>query len=99
MVSKYGVKVLQSVKHAIELGKANGNTMWQDAKALDVNVLHKMECFDFRNKRKSPAGNYECTTLYIAFDCKQDLRRKASCVPVPLLAPHIPPSSTNKFSI
>eukprot|EP00957_Ditylum_brightwellii_P207350 15352571-Ditylum_brightwellii.AAC.1 len=80
MVYKYGVKVPQSVKYVIELDKVNGNTIWRDAMALEVDALQEMECFDFRDARDRPAGNYQCTTLHMVFDCKQDLRRKTRLV-------------------
>eukprot|EP00957_Ditylum_brightwellii_P086369 6572229-Ditylum_brightwellii.AAC.1 len=32
-VIKYGIKVPQNAKHAIELDEKDGNTMWQDAMA------------------------------------------------------------------
>eukprot|EP00957_Ditylum_brightwellii_P026462 2001869-Ditylum_brightwellii.AAC.1 len=36
-----------------------------------------MECFDFLEAEDRPAGNYQCTTLHMVFDFKQDFRRKA----------------------
>eukprot|EP00957_Ditylum_brightwellii_P128100 9770462-Ditylum_brightwellii.AAC.1 len=76
MVCKYGVEVPQGVKHALELDKANGNTMWQDTMALEVDALKEMECFDFQDAGNKPAGNYQHTTLHMVFDCKQDLRKR-----------------------
>eukprot|EP00957_Ditylum_brightwellii_P087146 6632022-Ditylum_brightwellii.AAC.1 len=65
MVYKYGIKVPRSVKHAIKLDKANGNTMWQGAMTLEVDVLKEMECFDFRDAGNKPAENYQRTTLHM----------------------------------
>eukprot|EP00957_Ditylum_brightwellii_P018277 1377094-Ditylum_brightwellii.AAC.1 len=45
MVYKNGVKVPIGVKHAIELDKANSDTMWQDTMTLKVDALKEMECF------------------------------------------------------
>eukprot|EP00957_Ditylum_brightwellii_P115155 8782300-Ditylum_brightwellii.AAC.1 len=66
--------------HVIKLDKANGNTMWRDAMALEVDALKEVECFDFWDAGDRPAGNYQCTTLHMVFNCKQDLRRKARLV-------------------
>eukprot|EP00957_Ditylum_brightwellii_P181572 13830723-Ditylum_brightwellii.AAC.1 len=79
-VYKYGVEVPRNVKHALELDKQNGNTMWQDAMALEVDALQEMECFEFRDPGDIPTGGYQRTTLHMVFDCKQDLRRKARLV-------------------
>eukprot|EP00957_Ditylum_brightwellii_P168623 12834599-Ditylum_brightwellii.AAC.1 len=35
-VIKYGIKVPWNAKHAIKLDEKNGNMMWQDAMALEV---------------------------------------------------------------
>eukprot|EP00957_Ditylum_brightwellii_P015114 1139773-Ditylum_brightwellii.AAC.1 len=74
------MKESESVKHAIELDKANGNTIWRDVMALEDDALQEMECFDFREAGDRPAGNYQCTALHMVFDCKQDLRRKVRFV-------------------
>eukprot|EP00957_Ditylum_brightwellii_P070504 5357682-Ditylum_brightwellii.AAC.1 len=58
MVYKCGFKVPQSVKYAINLDKTNGNTMWRDVMALEVDSLKEIECFDFRGAGDRPAGNY-----------------------------------------
>eukprot|EP00957_Ditylum_brightwellii_P080713 6138642-Ditylum_brightwellii.AAC.1 len=65
-VYKYGIEVPQNVKHAIKLDKANGNTMWRDAMALEVDALQEMECFDLQEAGDRPAGNYQCITLHMA---------------------------------
>eukprot|EP00957_Ditylum_brightwellii_P061733 4684463-Ditylum_brightwellii.AAC.1 len=65
MVYKYGVEVPRSVKHAIELDKVNGNTMWKDVMTLDVDALKEMECFDFQVAGNKPAENYQRTTLHM----------------------------------
>eukprot|EP00957_Ditylum_brightwellii_P182864 13929249-Ditylum_brightwellii.AAC.1 len=80
MVSKYGIEVPQNAKHAIKLDEKNGNTMWQDAMALEVDVLNELECFEFRDEDNYPKGNYQQTTFHMVFDVKQDLCRKACLV-------------------
>eukprot|EP00957_Ditylum_brightwellii_P009569 721558-Ditylum_brightwellii.AAC.1 len=55
--------------------------MWKDTMTLEVDALKEMKCFDFRDAGNKPVGNnYQCTTLHMVFDCKQDPRRKARLV-------------------
>eukprot|EP00957_Ditylum_brightwellii_P107960 8236009-Ditylum_brightwellii.AAC.1 len=54
--------------------------MWKDAMTLEVDALKEMECFDLQDAGNKTAGNYQCMTLHMVFDCKQDLRRKARLV-------------------
>ena len=77
---KYGVEVPRTVKQAIELDNKNKNTFWQDAMALEMDSLIKMDCFKFHDKTYNPGPDYQRTTLHIIFDVKQDLRRKARLV-------------------
>eukprot|EP00957_Ditylum_brightwellii_P168491 12825425-Ditylum_brightwellii.AAC.1 len=79
-VIKYGIEVLWNARHTIELDKKNGNIMWQDTMALEVGALNELECFDFRDEGNYPKGNYQQTTLYMVFDIKQDLCKKARLV-------------------
>eukprot|EP00957_Ditylum_brightwellii_P068944 5233138-Ditylum_brightwellii.AAC.1 len=51
------------MKHAIELDKANGNMLWQDAMALEGEVLKKMDCFEFKDDL--PGNGSQQTTLHM----------------------------------
>eukprot|EP00957_Ditylum_brightwellii_P050606 3837010-Ditylum_brightwellii.AAC.1 len=65
MMIKYGIKVPQNAKHAIELDEKNGNTMWQDDMALEIATLNELDCFKFRGKDNYTKGNYQQTTLHM----------------------------------
>eukprot|EP00957_Ditylum_brightwellii_P032867 2491902-Ditylum_brightwellii.AAC.2 len=80
MVWKYGVEVPCNMKHVIELDNANGNTLWQDAMALEIKALQDMNCFKFRDAGDIPPGGYQHTTLHMVFDSKQEMRRNARLV-------------------
>jgi hypothetical protein len=44
---KYGVPIPRSVKHAMELNEAAGNTYWADAIRKEVESLLALDCFTF----------------------------------------------------
>ena len=41
----FGVKIPRNVKHALELDKANGNTLWQDSIALELKSINEYQTF------------------------------------------------------
>ena len=77
---KFGVQVPRNVREALELDKANGNTLWEDAIKLEVQTLTDMECFEFKPSGHDPGAEYQKTILHMVWDVKQDLRRKARLV-------------------
>jgi len=57
---KYGYKVPQDYNHAIELGKRNGNTKWQDSTALEMTQLNEYKTFKNLGKgAKAPEGYHK----------------------------------------
>ena len=52
---KYGVKIPQNVKEALEFDKENGNNKWEESKKLEIQSLNHLECFEFQPKDYSPA--------------------------------------------
>ena len=76
---KFGIEIPRNAKHAIELNKQNGNTFWQDAMKLEVDLLKNFQTFkilakgvrDFPNKK-----NYTYVPLHMVFDVKFDLRHR-----------------------
>ena len=76
-------KSLENAKHALELDKQNGNTYWQDAMKLEVDLLKDFKAFkilekgvrDFPNKK-----NYTFVPLNMVFDVRFDLRRHVRIV-------------------
>jgi len=75
---KYGVEVPRDVKHAFQLDEKNGNTLWQDALALEMNSIGAAIKF-LKNGQQVPVG-YTKATGHVIFDVKMDLRRKARWV-------------------
>ena len=75
---KYGVRVPQSVEEAFRLDKANGNTLWRDALAKEMDNV--MVAFDIlENGEDLPVG-YTLASGHIIFEIKMDFRRKARYV-------------------
>ena len=75
---KYGVQVPTSVKEAFQLDQANGNTLWMDALALEMNAIGSAIRF-LPNGSPVPVG-YTKASGHIVWDVKMDLRRKARWV-------------------
>ena len=73
---KYGVKIPQNVKEALEFDKENGNNKWAEAMKLEIQSLNDLECCEFQPKDYSPAKGYQKTTLMMIMNVKQDLRHK-----------------------
>ena len=72
---KYGIEVPRDMRHAMELDKQNGNTLW--AEAIRKEMSEARVAFDVKEKntRVEPAREYlECYTI---FDVKMDFTRKA----------------------
>ncbi len=77
---KYGVQVPQSVKHAYELDRINGNTLWADAIKKEVDTLLAMSCFAFHSPDYKPSSDFQFAKLSMILEVKQDGRRKARLV-------------------
>ena len=87
---KFGVRIPQNHKEAMELDKANGNELWKNAEKLELAQIDDYEVFeDLGRGAKAPEG-YRKIGVHFVYDCKQDGRRKARLVadghktPVPL---------------
>ena len=77
---KFGIEVPKSVKDAIRIDQDNGNTLWQDAIALEMkNVRVAFEEFE---GDISELKDYECISGHLIFDIKlgENFRRKARYV-------------------
>ena len=75
---KYGIKILMSVEHAMELDRCNKNTMWRDALAKEmynVGVAFKV----LEEGQQAPAGLHKVTGNLIC-DVKMDFTWKARWV-------------------
>jgi hypothetical protein len=76
---KFGVEVPHSVKHAIQLDKENGDSMWQQAMETELRQINTYETFRDLEGKPIPDG-YKKIPYQIIFDVKFDLRRKARLV-------------------
>ena len=77
---KYGIRVPHSVKEAIEIDQANGNTLWQDAiKKEMINIRPALEIWE---KDEDLLVGYQKINCHIIFDIKlgENFRRKARYV-------------------
>jgi hypothetical protein len=77
---KYGVQIPRNMAHAIELDEQNGNKLWQDAIAKEMNTLHKMQVFEILKQGERAPKDYKRIPMWIIFDVKMDFRRKARLV-------------------
>ena len=41
----FGIEIPRNVKHALELDKANGSTLWQDSIALELKGINEYQTF------------------------------------------------------
>lgn len=78
--TKYGVTVPINFKHAVELDKAENNTLWQDAVKKEIAALIFHKCFEFKAPDYKPPADYQYAPLQIIFEVKNDLRRKMRLV-------------------
>ncbi len=75
---KYGIELPTSVKHAIEIDRKNGNTLWQDALSKEMgNVCVAFEILG--PGMKAPSGWHKASG-HLVFDVKMDFTRKARWV-------------------
>ena len=77
---KYGIRVPHSVKEAIAIDQANGDTLWQDAINLEmVNIRPALEIWESEEKRLI---GYQKIRCHLIFDIKlgENFRRKARYV-------------------
>jgi hypothetical protein len=77
---EFGVKVPGSVVEAMQLDKANGNTLWKDAIEKEMGAIMDLNTFNILEKgEKAPPGHVR-VPLNMIFTVKHDLRRKARLV-------------------
>ena len=67
---KYGVQVPNSYKEAVSLDNANGNTLWQDAVALELSQVKEYEAFKPLGKNIPIPNGYKKITCHLVFDRK-----------------------------
>ena len=76
---KFGIEMPKTVKEAIDLDRKNGNTLWTDAIAKEMNEVRK--AFDILPDGSTPPVGYQKIPCHMVFDVKmEDFRRKARLV-------------------
>jgi hypothetical protein len=69
------------VKEALQRDKENGNNLWRDAIAAEMDTLTKMCVFNVLEKGKRAPDGYKMIPMWIIFDVKMGtFRRKARLV-------------------
>ena len=76
---KFGVQVPRNHDQAMELDRANGNTLWRDAEKLELAQINEYETFQDLGIGKRPAG-YKQIRVHFVYDVKPTLKRKARLV-------------------
>jgi len=74
---KFGLRVPETVEEALEIDRENGNTLWQDAIAKEMQNVYI--AFDVRSETQAPPG-YRLIPHRIIFEIKMDFTRKARLV-------------------
>ena len=85
---KYGVRVPSTVEEAYQLDAENGDTLWADAIALEIDALMRMRTLNFPKNNHERAQmaldikthGYQYAATWIVFDVKANGRRKARLV-------------------
>jgi len=75
---KFGIEVPRSVDHALLLDKENGNTLWADAIAKEINNV-SIAFRILENAQSIPIG-YGHIRCHMIFDIKMDFTRKVRMV-------------------
>ena len=81
-VYMYGHEVPRSHAHAMDLDRKNGNTLWRDSEALEINQVQEYDTFqDLGHSRanRAPSG-YKRITLHFVYAVKHDGRYKSRIV-------------------
>jgi len=76
---KFGVEVPFGVRHALRLDSINGNSLWKDAIAKELNEINHHKTFR-RVSADDDLSTYKNIPYHIVFDVKYDGRRKARLV-------------------
>jgi len=76
---KFGIEVPKTIKRALEIDKENGNSLWRDVIAEEIQAM-KIAFKMIEDGQKPPPG-YQCMSCHIRLDVKLDgFKRKARLV-------------------
>ena len=77
-LTKYGIELPTSIKHALEIDKKNGNHFWRDA--IDKEMKNVSIAFEILEENQHLPPGYTRASAHIIFDVKMDFTRKARWV-------------------
>lgn len=76
---KFGIEVPKTIERALEVDKANGNNLWRDSIAKEMQAVRV--AFKILPEDESPPPGYQYMKCHMIFDVKLDgFRRKARLV-------------------
>jgi hypothetical protein len=73
---KFGVQVLCSIKHALQLDAINGNHLWRNSIETEMSQLADYNTFRLPTDRDN-SDEYQTIPYHMVFDVKYDSRRKS----------------------
>jgi hypothetical protein len=77
---KFGVEVPQSSRHAFEMDKSEGTTVWKEAMEAEISQLHAHETFITVNEHEKVPPGYKMIPYHCIYDVKFDGRKKCRLV-------------------
>ncbi len=77
---KYGIQIPRDYRQALELDKQNGNTLWQDATKLEMELMGVYEVFKDVGKGTPVPDGYKNIRVHLIYDVKHDGRHRARLV-------------------
>ncbi|HEY9709872.1 MAG TPA: reverse transcriptase domain-containing protein, partial [Oculatellaceae cyanobacterium] len=77
---KYGFEVPRNYSHAMQLDKHNGNTKWEEATKLELQLMDSYKVFTDKGLNASPPQGYKIIRVHFIYDVKHDGRHCARLV-------------------
>ena len=77
---KFGIEVFKNYKDAQRLDQVNGNKLWEEAIATELNQINSYNTFKDHVMNTPVPKYYKRVPVHFVFDIKFDLRRKARLV-------------------
>ncbi len=77
---KYGIEVPRDYQDAVRIDKKNGNTLWQDATALEMEHMKTYNVFEDHGDNAPVPKSYKNIRVHLIYDVKHDGRHRARLV-------------------
>ena len=92
-VFKFGIEIPYIFEDAERLDNENGNTLWRDARALEMKQLFEYKTFKSLGIGAPIPDGYEKVKVKIVYDCKHDYGRCARSVGCGDMTKNVDPES------